>query len=315
LREPRYAARCAGRARGARPEKAPPAQPRPDHGGELLVRIILATLALSLLSGCSATRLAYDNADVYLRWKIGGYFDVEGAQSDELDERIDDFMAWHRANALPKYVILAEDAARRITRGLTRQDVDWARDSAMAQAQESLLAGTERLAPMIDRFTPEQIKYFEKGIAEDNRKFARDYLRGSERERRERRAAQAVERLEDWVGKLTPAQVQRIRQFSERAPMTSDLRERDRRRLQADVIAIVRARQASERLGQRIAYWQAGRDPEHVAANERFHEEVVSLTLDLDRTLTPDQRARAAGQMRRYAQELRVLSARAGRAP
>lgn len=279
------------------------------------MRAILGVLVLSLLAGCSAVRLAYDNADLYLRWKIGSYIDVEGAESDELDERIDAFLDWHRTHALPKYARLADDAARRITRGLTRQDLVWGYDSIMAQARESLYAGTERLAPLLERLTPDQLKYMERGIAEDNRKFAREHLRGSERERRERRAARIVERVEDWVGKLSKVQVDRIGQFSERAPLGAEMRERDRRRLQADVMAILREREGGKRLAERIAQWQVGRDPAFTAANDALQQEFFTLVLDLERTLTPDQRSRATGQLRRYAHDMRVLATRAGRSP
>jgi len=276
------------------------------------VRTILGVLVLSLLTGCSAVRLAYDNADLYLRWKIGSYLDVHGGESDELDERIDEFMDWHRTQALPRYARLADDAARRIARGLTRLDLVWAYDAVMAQARESLYAGTERLAPLLDRLTPEQLRYMERGIAEDNRKFARESLRGNERERRERRAARIAERVEDWVGKLSKTQVDRIRQFSDRAPLAAEMRERDRRRLQADAMAILHARQAGERLAERISQWQVGRDPAFTAANEIVVKEFFALVLDLERTLTPDQRARATGQLRRYAHDMRVLASRAG---
>ena len=276
------------------------------------MRTILGVLVLSLLTGCSAVRLAYDNADLYLRWKIGSYLDVHGAESDELDERIDEFMDWHRTQALPRYARLADDAARRIARGLTRLDLVWAYDAVMAQARESLYAGTERLAPLLDRLTPEQLRYMERGIAEDNRKFARESLRGNERERRERRAARIAERVEDWVGKLSKTQVDRIRQFSDRAPLAAEMRERDRRRLQADAMAILHARQAGERLAERISQWQVGRDPAFTAANEIVVKEFFALVLDLERTLTPDQRARATGQLRRYAHDMRVLASRAG---
>jgi uncharacterized protein DUF6279 len=276
------------------------------------VRTILGALVLSLLTGCSAVRLAYDNADLYLRWKIGSYVDAHGAESDELDERIDEFMDWHRTQALPRYARLADDAARRIARGLVRQDLVWGYDAVMAQARESLYAGTERLAPLLDRLTPEQLRYMERGIAEDNRRFARENLRGNERERRERRAARVVERVEDWVGKLSKTQVDRIRRFSERAPLAAEMRDRDRRRLQADVMAILHAHQARERLPERISQWQVGRDPAFTAANEILVKEFFTLVLDLERTLTPDQRARAAGQLRRYAHDMRVLASRAG---
>jgi len=47
-------------------------------------------------------RFAYENADAYLRWKAGSYLDLQGEEADELDDRIDEFHAWHRRHALPK---------------------------------------------------------------------------------------------------------------------------------------------------------------------------------------------------------------------
>ena len=58
----------------------------------------------------------------------------------------------------------------------------------MAQARQSLRVAAERVAPLLDRLTPQQVAHMEKRFAEDNRKFAREYLRGSEAERRKRRA-------------------------------------------------------------------------------------------------------------------------------
>lgn len=279
------------------------------------MRVILGILLLSVLAGCSAVRLAYDNADLYLRWKVGSYLDVRGVQSDELEERIEGFLDWHRSKALPTYAGLADDAAARIQRGLVRSDVVWGYDSVIAQAREGLYAGTQRLAPLLDRLAPDQLRYMEWGIAEGNRKFARDNLRGGERARRERRATRIVERVEDWVGKLSQAQVERIRQFSERAPLLDEMRDGDRRRLQADVMAILRAKQARERLAERISQWQVGRDPAFAAANEIMQKEFFAMALDLERLLTPEQRARAVGQLQRYAQDMRALAARAGRSP
>ena len=45
-------------------------------------------------------RFTYENADVYLRWRIESYFDLQGALADDLDERVSGFIAWHRAKAL-----------------------------------------------------------------------------------------------------------------------------------------------------------------------------------------------------------------------
>lgn len=70
----------------------------------------------------------------------------------------------------------------------------------------------------------------EEGFAEDNREFARENLRGSEEDRRKRRAKRVEERLEDWVGNLSQAQ-ERVREYSERAPLMGQLRDRAQERL------------------------------------------------------------------------------------
>lgn len=273
-------------------------------------RIACALVLLAGLSGCSAVRFAYDNADTYLRWRATSYLDLHGEAVDELDERIQQLLAWHRAQALPKYVRVADDAARRLSRGLSRQDLIWGYDAITMEARDGLRAAAERVAPMLDRLTPAQLAHLEERLADDNRKFARENLRGSDEERRLRRARRAEERLEDWVGRLSQAQVDRIRQFSERAPLAAELRDRDRKRIQAEVLAMIRAGQAAARLPEIAANWQRGRDPAFTAANEAWREEVNSMLLDVERTLTPGQRARAVAQLRRYAQDMRMLAAR-----
>ena len=274
------------------------------------LKTALALALAWLLCGCSTVRFAYENADTYLRWKASSYLDLSGDDAEELDDRIDEFHAWHRKNELPKYVKLAAEAEQRFADGLSRQDLVWGYDSVRAQARDSLRKGAELIAPLLDRLTPEQIGQIERRIAEENRQYYRDYLRGSERERRKKRAKFAVDRLEDWVGKLTQAQVERVREYAERAPMVDELRDRDRRRLQKDIIAILRARQARARLAERVAHWESGREPGYTAALDAWRDQYFAMLMDIDRTLTPEQRARALRSMRRYAADFQALAAR-----
>jgi hypothetical protein len=252
--------------------------------------------------------MAYDNADTFLRWKATGYVDVRGADSDELDERIDAFLDWHRATALPQYARIARDASRRVGKGLSPEDLVWGYDSFMAQAREGLRGAAERIAPMLDRLNAQQLAHLEQRFAEDNRKFARENLRGSEKDRRKRRAKRAAERLEEWVGKLSPAQLERVTQYAERAPLMDDLRDRDRRRLQAELLAMLRAREAQKRLPDAVANFDRGRDPAYAAAAEAHRKEYFSLILDLDHTLGAEQRAKAAGRLRGFADDFAALA-------
>ena len=276
-----------------------------------VLKFMAALVAVWILSGCAAMRLAYDNADTWLRWRASSYLNITAEDSEELDERIDAFHAWHRSTALPQYARLAEEAAKRVGRGLTREDLVWGYDSVVAQARESLRAGVERFGPYLDRVGPSQVEPLQRGFAEDNRKFARENIRGSEDERRKRRAKRTAERLEDWVGKLSQAQLQRVREYSERAPLYDELRDRDRKRLQAELIEIVRTKSAQKRLAERMVNWQQGRDPAYQAANDTWREHYFAMLVDIDKTLTPEQRARAVARFRGFAEDFAILATRA----
>ena len=280
-----------------------------------VLKVTAALAAAWLLAGCTALRLAYDNADTYLLFRAKSYLDLDAKGSDELDERIDEFFAWHRRTALPQYARLSEEAAKRVAHGLSREDLVWGYDSLVAHARQSLRFAAERVAPLLDRLTPQQVAHMERRFAEDNRKFAREYLRGSEAERRKRRARRLEERLEDWVGNLSSVQAEKVRQFSERTPLYDELRAKDRQRMQAEFVDMIRKRQAQKHLPDWIANWERGRDPAHLAASERFRQEYLALLLELDKTLAPEQRNRAAANLRRYAEDFRVLARRARAGP
>jgi hypothetical protein len=277
---------------------------------------LLAVLAAgAVLSGCTALRLAYDNADTYLQWRAAGYFDLHGEAGDELEERIDAFFDWHRAKALPHYARISEEAAKRLGDGLSPDDLVWGYDALMVQARESLRTAATHIAPMLDRMNAEQIGHFERRLAEDNRKFARENLKGSEAERRARRAKQMKDRLEEWVGRLNHDQVERVKLYAQRAPLTDEFRDRDRKRLQGEVLGMMRKQEAAKRLPDLAARWQEGRDPAFLALNEAWRKELYALLLDLDRMLTPAQRAKAVANFRRYAEDFAVLSGRADAEP
>jgi Family of unknown function (DUF6279) len=274
---------------------------------------LIAVLAAGVLSGCSAMRLAYDNADTFLRWRATSYLDVHGEDSDQLDDAIDGFLRWHRARALPQYASIAEDGATRVARGLSPEDLVWGYDSLIAQSREALRAAAEKIAPLLDRLDEGQIRHIEGRFAEDNRKFAREYLRGSDRDRRARRLERNIERMEEWVGRLSDEQVERVKQYSDRAPLFDEHRDRDRKRLQAEFLSVVRAREAQKRLPELAAAFDRGRDAEYRTANAALLQDYYAMVLDIDRTLSKEQRAKAAARLRGFAEDFAALaSVRAG---
>ena len=253
------------------------------------------------LQACSPTRIAYDNADVFLRWQANYYFDFQGEQSEELDRNLTAFLAWHRTRALPQYARAGELAAARMLRGIGREDLDWSYDVVQAQVREALGAAGSEAAGLLDTLSAEQIAHLERRLAEENRKFAKEQMQGTAEERLQRRVKRNIERLEGWFGALTEAQAERVNLYSARAPFSAELRDRDRKRRQAEIVAMLRAREASRRLAAWARDWDAGREPAYVEASRAMRVEYVELLLDLDRTLSTEQREHAAARLRRYA--------------
>lgn len=255
-------------------------------------------------------RFAYDNADLLLRWQADRYLDFRGEQSEELDRRIAALLARHRATALPQYARFADEAATRMLRGIKREDLEWAYDSLLAHVREALGAAGAEIADLLDRLSREQIAHLEQRLAEENRKFAREQLQGTVEERRQRRLRRNLERLEEWFGPLTEQQAERVRRYGERAPLGAELRDRDRRRRQAELVAMLRARAAGERLAAWASAWDGGREPAYARSARETREAYFDLLLDLDRMLTAEQRAAAAARMREYAVSFNALAGR-----
>jgi hypothetical protein len=265
------------------------------------MRWLLVALALAVLQGCSVTRVAYNNADLFLRWQANHYLDFQDAQSEELDRRLAAFLAWHRANALPQYARLGEEASARMLRGLKREDLEWSYDAVRAQVKEALGAAAGEAAGLLDQLSPGQIGHLELRLAEDNRKFAKERVQGTMEERHQRRVKRNLERLEEWFGPFSEAQVERVRRYSARAPFSAELQERDRKRRQGEFVAMLRAREAKKRLAPWLQDWEAGRAPEYVQATLATRAEYMDLLLDLERTFSAEQRQYAAGRLKRFA--------------
>ncbi len=255
-------------------------------------------------------RLAYDNADALLRWRATGYFDLQGEAAEELDRRIAAYHAWHRGKVLPQTAKLAEDAAQRIERGLTRADVDRIYAEVEAQIRESVRAGAREAAPLLDRLEPAQLAHFERRLDEENRTFAKEHLRGDAEERRKRRLKRTLERLQDWTGRLSEEQVARVRRYNDSAPMLNELRDRDRKRLQAELVSMLRAREAAKRLPEWAANWDRNRDPAYTSLFRQARSAYTDMLLDLYPTLSAEQKASAASRMRGLAADFEHLARR-----
>ena len=280
-----------------------------------LARTLLIAALCSVLSGCSALQLGYNSADTLLHWRASQYFSFDGEQKAAYERRVQRFLGWHRRTALPQYARLAHEMGDRLARGISQADLAWGYDSFQVQLRQSLQAGSEEMGELLDALSPGQTERFQTRLAKENREYAKkNGLAETPAERRAMRVKRNVERLEDWFGALTDAQKERVGLYSARAPLDDALRDRDRRRLQEELLAMVQAKEAKKRLTPWALAWEHNRDPVYASMRSENQQEYYSMMLDLDKMLSAEQRNRAVQRLRGFAGDFVALSALAGAA-
>jgi hypothetical protein len=275
--------------------------------------LLLAIGALAL-AACSATRVAYDNADTMLRFMVPSYIDLDAAQSADLTPRIVRFHQWHRSNELPVYAALLRSASQRAARGITAEDVAWGLANVRSRYRKFAAKAAEDAAPVLATLAPAQLAALEHKLAENNEKYAKKILSSDDKERRRAQQKRMLERFRDFAGNLSPDQEARIERFALAHERHVALRFEERQRWQRDCVAALKEQHEPQQLGRRLAEMfekpELRRSEEFIREDKRWDEDLGQLIVDLDRSLSPKQRARVVRRLSDYAEDFAVLAGR-----
>jgi len=257
-------------------------------------------------------RVAYNNADYPLRVMAHEYFDLDQEQTDLTKSQLARFHAWHRSDELPLYANIFESGAERVARGLTRDDVTWAMGAIRERYLVFVTQGAEEGAPVVAMFKPDNVVALERKFDELNTKYAKEFLSGGQSKRERARAKALEERFEAFMGDLTDAQQDLIRRFVQAQPDINQARYDDRKRRQQELLDLLAQYRASPQLSERLrdyfVSWERNRSPGHTQLAREWEERLVTLVVDIDATMTPEQRARTVRKLESYAEDCRVLA-------
>lgn len=264
--------------------------------------ILAAALAATLTIGaCSQTRILYGNADWFLRHWVDRWIDASSAQHERMRVLFAQAADAHRRELLPGVVGWLRQVDGEIGTGLNADRLDCLLESAdrllRAHAVVAVELGTQVLADL----SPAQIAHLAGRMAERNTDYRDEYLDPDPTQRRRARVARVVERIEDWTGDLTTAQVRlverAVRAMPELAGDWLAYREAQQRRL----LAVLRAAAGAPQPGagraalQRLlsAWWveRADQPTALVRRTAQVRSASVAMLVSLDAMLLPTQRA------------------------
>lgn len=281
-----------------------------------MLRIVSLCLTAALLAGCGAMRLSYEHADWLAAKMADRYVDLTDDQARVFKTGLSDLHAWHRSRELPVYAQTFDEAAQRLARGMSRDDVQWAVETVRARMHLLGQHTARQVGDALATLDEPQLREVEARFAEDNQKFVREQVTGDPAKVTARRADWLCERLAYWTGDLTLAQRARVRTLVESFPAMPRLRFEERQRRQQNLLALLREGRGrtdfEPRLERFLADPDAGRSEANRRAMREWERAFIDMLVDLDRSLSVAQRTRAVQRMRAYAQDFRQLAARRG---
>ncbi len=172
-----------------------------------LCLLIICTL---IAAGCSAIGFAYNKAPSYLTGELEDAFDLDDAQSEELEVRMQEFFRWHRHDELARYHRLLDDAANNAADGIKAVEFLEFAEELRSAFRRLLEQAIVNFGDMGLTLSAAQIDHYDDYYRKDSAEYS-DYLEMSAQQRELYRTERALERLEKWFGAFDENQLRKLR--------------------------------------------------------------------------------------------------------
>ena len=171
--------------------------------------------SLLLLSACSSTTFIYNRLDFILPWYLDDYAQLNSEQDKYLEELLSPFLAWHRSEELPRYLLILEQIDSSLDRQLGPDNV--ADIAAQLEAAWYRLEGKalDWLLDLGAELSDEQVQEFLAELQEQQSEYEEEYLERSEEEFREDSYDSLLDSMQDYLGRLDKEQRALLQQASE----------------------------------------------------------------------------------------------------
>jgi len=176
---------------------------------KLLLHTCLVVVATLTLGGCSAVNIVYNNAPTFAAGEIDDAFDLNDAQSVQVDAALERFFDWHRQQELAHYQQMLNDAALAIADGISAAEYLAMYDEVRSAFRRSLLRMIDDLHGLTATLTPAQIDHYDQYFRNRSEKY-QDYLEMSSQQRQIFAEEWIIDKLEEWFGELSELQYEKI---------------------------------------------------------------------------------------------------------
>ena len=269
------------------------------------------------LVGCSFVQTVYNQSHELVYWWVDSYVDLQGEQRQTVPVELLAFQQWHRQEQLPQYILWLQTMQT-----MARQDVQ---EEQVCQMQAQFIASLDDLTRQIEpaaarlalSLTPAQMRHLRRKLNRSHEDWRREWVEGSAAERLERRVKKAVERSEDFYGRLDAAQRAALTQWVGSAGLDVAISEAERLRRQRDMLDTLQKIQDSRasleaaqlEIRQLVQRSLQSPEPAHLAHTQKLIRHNCRQLTWLHNTTTPAQRQKALERLQFYEKTARNLVA------
>ena len=278
---------------------------------------MLLIIGVTLLTGCSAIKLAYNQAPDLTYWWLDGYFDFNEQQTPRVRDELTRLFAWHRANELPKTADLLAQTSQ-----LMAGEVSAAQACRIYDQGRGLLDNiTQQVLPLMGELaptiTPSQLEHLKRKYAKNSEEFSRDFIQGSTASREAKRLKQTIERSENFYGKLEEPQIAAIKLALSGSIFDAPFALKERQRRQKELLDILsgladsKASPATSQHALRGYIQRVWESPDlaYRAYMQRLTTQACQSFASIHASTNATQRAYAAKVFKGYEMDLRTLAA------
>lgn len=262
--------------------------------------LLVLLLALSL-TGCLGFGFWFERLDGLTIWRLDRMMDLTPEQEADLEPVAVALREWLRAEGIPEARRSLIEVRQRWLQGERVEAVQDFERRGELLVQQFLDASWPLLAPAIEQITPENAAAWDRYVEEN----APDWF--DEYRSRALKVAERVERLEDWFGDLSDAQVDLVEQNTSWREDEYDLRITNSRHWRSRFIELALAGDliTLEPLFRQPRQLQS---PPYAAWREQQREEVLQLLARLLPTLSELQSAHAVERIDDWLAQLEEVS-------
>ena len=276
-------------------------------------KLLCVSTTLLVISGCSHLSFIYSFAESALKEETAFFLHLDDDEERLVYRKIDELLAWHRAEMLPRYAFFMNAQADLVA----GDNIDGTAVVRAVRIMRALLDDlVQGAAPyvaevLVNHTSQEKLSHLDVRMAERLEE-RREALNEPAEERLKVRAERIITNFERLTGDLTDDQTDRIHRYAaqtagadlvwfrtrknrQRALLNFLSREPDQNQIRAFAIKIVLR-------GYEIV------DPEYKAISEERWRSFTTLLADIIVSLSPEQRATMTKTLRVYAIEVLALA-------